>query len=349
MIVIKDKKDWNSILCEKFPEHDIYFKYEYFNLYQKHYDAIPEALFWEDDNLKIFWTHLVRDIPSIEISKKLPFHDSTTPYGYGGPLIIVKKKDYLKKSLDKFLKVYRNHYLKENNVSEFVRFHPVYSNPEYFNNLFETEHINDIVLVDLNKGLDQIWADFSKNTKRYIRKGQKEFENVIVKKNPSNKELKLFQSLYIETMKKNKASERYFFNFEFIKDHFDLLNARLIYCEDFSGELGSAAIILESPNSISYHLGASNYKFKNSPLRLILWESIKFGKDKGYEFFNLGGGLKKNDSLFKFKSGFSNITSKFYIGKIIFNKNIYKSLVTPETSEEVNFFPIYRSLNKKLL
>ena len=197
MIVIKDKKDWNSILCEKFPEHDIYFKYEYFNLYQKHYDAIPEALFWEDDNLKIFWTHLVRDIPSIEISKKLPFHDSTTPYGYGGPLIIVKKKDYLKKSLDKFLKVYRNHYLKENNVSEFVRFHPVYSNPEYFNNLFETEHINDIVLVDLNKGLDQIWADFSKNTKRYIyERAKKNLKMSLLKKTRVIKSLNYF-NLYI--------------------------------------------------------------------------------------------------------------------------------------------------------
>jgi len=105
MTPIKDRIAWISLLKEEFSEYnDIYFGYEYFELYKRHYGGEPEAIFWKDKNIKIFWTHLIRDISKIEQFKDFKYYDLTTPYGYGGPLIITKTG--YKKDIDNFIKIY---------------------------------------------------------------------------------------------------------------------------------------------------------------------------------------------------------------------------------------------------
>jgi len=344
--IIQDKEDWNAILNNHFTQsNDVYFSFEYFELYSKSYDVQPEGLFWEDNNVSIFWTHLKRALNKLKNFKEMNCYDLITPYGYGGPLITIKTSNELKirKSIKDFFDEYTKFALENMYVSEFVRFHPLLKNWIYFNDVIKTIYVNDVVFIDLNKEWDEIWTDLSKTTKRYIRKAQNEFSTVYIKEKPEEEEILSFFSLYNQTMKIQNASSKYFFDLKFIKNHFNFNNI-LVYCSNNENIVGASAIMLRSKNFMHYHLGSTNYEFKSSPLRAVLWHSVRWAKENGCKIFHFGGGRGENDSLYNFKKGFSNDISPFHIGKIIFNQDYYDKLnsLNPYKEEIKEYFPSYR-------
>lgn len=343
---INTKTEWNSILKVHFLDlSDIYFDYDYFDLYAKTYNSKVEGLFWEDENLKIFWTHLIREIKRIKTYENYDFFDLVTPYGYGGPLIINKtnKLKSLKNSIKIFFEEYKKYSLDNNCVCEFIRFHPIFKNCELFTEIFNIQYLNDVVVVDLNQDYQDIWKNMTKTTRYYTRKALKEFEKFIIVDNPSDVEISDFLSLYNDTMDKNKATKKYYFPFDFIKKHFEF-GALLIYCKDKNDTLGSSAMFLKGTWIMHYHLSSTNYLFENSPSRGVLWKAIELSKENGLKWFHFGGGRASNDSLFDFKKGFSKTYLPFYMGKIIFNTKIYNelSLQNSFAKQNPNFFPLYR-------
>jgi hypothetical protein len=344
MNTIKDRAEWNSLLKEEFSEYnDIYFRYEYFELYKRHYGVEPEGIFWEDGNVKIFWTHLIRDISKIEQFKDFKYYDLTTPYGYGGPLIITKTEDKEKvnKSLKKFFEDYTNYTLRNNYVCEFIRFHPVFENQRFFNEIFDVEYINDVVIVDLTKDLEEIWKDIKKGHRYNIKKSIREGCEIEIINKPSIGDIEDFINLYYETMDKNKASKKYYFSIEFINDHFNLLNAMLIEVK-YKNEVIGASMFIYGDRIIHYHLSGAAYDSKSLyPSDLILLESIKWAKMNEFEYLHLGGGRGKNDSLFDFKKGFSNNVKIYYKGKAIYDIIKYNQLCQGINIEE-STFPKYR-------
>lgn len=347
MEVIFKKEKWNNTLIKEFPDvWDIYFKYEYFNLFSKNYNVKPESLYWEDSNIKIFWSHLIRNFEYNKNFKNYQiYHDVITPYGYGGPLIVkkVEEKSKINESFKTFFNSYQKYCQKNNYISEFIRFHPFLDNWVEFEGLFEIEYLNDVVSLDLTQDYEIIWSNMSKKTRYYTKRSLKEFEVIKISDNPSENEVNDFISLYYETMDKNEASKKYYFSDEFIKNHFKF-GTILIYCKNRANVLASSAMFLKGNRIIHYHLSSSNYKIEGSPSRAVLWAAIEWAKDNGFKWFHLGGGFGSNYSLFNFKKGFSNILLPFYMGKIIFNNEVYKELysLNPLSNENPNFFPLYR-------
>ncbi|HJH26810.1 MAG TPA: GNAT family N-acetyltransferase [Methanophagales archaeon] len=355
MNTIKNRTEWNSLLKGEFSEYnDIYFRYEYFELYKRHYDVEPEGIFWEDGNVKIFWTHLIRDISKIEQFKDFKYYDLTTPYGYGGPLIITKggDKEKVDESLKEFFEEYKKYALKNNYVCEFIRFYPIFENWKFFNRIFDVEYLNDVVIVDLTKDLEEIWKGIRKGHKYNIKKSIREGCKVEVISNPPKKDIDSFIKIYYHAMDKNKASKKYYFSIEFITDHFNLLKSILIEVKYNNRIIGTSMLILGG-KIIHYHLSGAAYGLKSLyPSDLILWEAIKWAKENNFKLLHLGGGRAKNDSLFKFKKGFSNDIIPFYIGKKIFDIKAYQALLTmnPLSTTSNNYFPAYRpGLDEKIV
>ncbi|HJH27991.1 MAG TPA: GNAT family N-acetyltransferase, partial [Methanophagales archaeon] len=107
--------------------------------------------------------------------------------------------------------------------------------------------------------------------------------------------------------------------------------------------IGTSMLILGG-KIIHYHLSGAAYGLKSLyPSDLILWEAIKWAKENNFKLLHLGGGRAKNDSLFKFKKGFSNDIIPFYIGKKIFDIKAYQALLTmnPLSTTSNNYFPAY--------
>jgi|GEM_PF-1069903 len=350
MDIITKRADWNNVLQQFQNTGDIYYNYDYLSIYVENFDAESEAIIWEDQHVSIFWSHLIRVIPNILGNSPASF-DLISPYGYGGPLINYKTDDSLKirNSLRSFMEEYHRFAKSNNYICEFIRFHPVLRNwklfSDDFKNVIALDHYNDTVYIDLSADLDHIWQEMRKGHRYNIKKSVREGCDVKILSNPSDSDINEFISLYYSTMERVQSSKKYFFSPSFIKDHFSKLHATLIRI-DYDGKLIGASMFISGKSCVHYHLSGSNNTIKGVyPSELIIWNVIKWAKERNLKYFHLGGGLKMNDSLFSFKSGFSNKKAPFYTGKIIFDHEKYDLLIKSCNNANLNqnFFPAYRS------
>ena len=349
MEVVTERTEWTSALQQFGDINDIYYDYNYFDIYKRHFNVEPEAIIWEDQYISIFWSHLVRSVPNELVSGQRLF-DLITPYGYGGPLISYNTEDStnIRRSLQHFMKQYLEFAKMNNYVCEFIRFHPLIMNWEPFYRDFcgviAFDHINDTVSLNLSRDLEQIWQDIRKGHRYNIKKTAREGCEVRVLQNPSETDIDTFISLYYATMDKCHATQKYFFSSSFIKDHFSQLPTILIKA-DYCGEMIGASIFIKKGPYIHYHLSCSNNCFKGVyPSESIIWNAITWAKERDFTSLHLGGGLAKNDSLFNFKRGFSQTFNPYYTGKIIFNYEQYNALTKLHNNPNPNtkFFPAYR-------
>ena len=91
------------------------------------------------------------------------------------------------------------------------------------------------------------------------------------------------------------------------------------------------------------------------PIKLVIDAMRIEATEQGYTHFNLGGGRGSHeDSLFRFKSGFSKEFKEFKIWKYIVNECVYSELVEHHFEdysdlnlENVSFFPAYRAMSSE--
>jgi hypothetical protein len=82
-------------------------------------------------------------------------------------------------------------------------------------------------------------------------------------------------------------------------------------------------------------------------MKLLFDEASVIGKNMGMRYLHLGGGVGgREDSLFNFKCGFSDLFMNFNTWRYIANLSIYNNLVE-ERCKNTDFntmkFPLYRS------
>jgi hypothetical protein len=79
---------------------------------------------------------------------------------------------------------------------------------------------------------------------------------------------------------------------------------------------------------------------------LLHYASLVHLRNQGAKYCILGGGLSaQEDSLFRFKLGFSELTKGFYIYKMIHLQRYYDKLIEArqnQTENTTEFFPQYR-------
>jgi hypothetical protein len=348
--IINDKNEWKSALQQFHGMNDIYFDYDYFDIYKQYFNVDFEAVKWEDLHISVFWSHLIRDIP-IKLGDDQQYFDLITPYGYGGPLIICKTNSNLKvkESLNIFMREYFEYAMRKKYVCEFIRFHPVIRNWELFQENFQEmillDHVNDTIYIDLSNNLDNIWQGIRKGHKYNIKKTERDDCEIKILLKPSESDIDEFISLYYSTMDRCHALKKYYFPSLFIKDHFSRLSASIIRIE-YGGQLIGSSMFLNGDSFVHYHLSGSDNTIRGIyPSEILIWNAIKWAKEKNFLNLHLGGGLRTEDSLFNFKKGFSKNVAPFYTGKIVFNNEQYFAL-TKANINSLNtnngFFPSYR-------
>jgi len=149
-------------------------------------------------------------------------------------------------------------------------------------------------------------------------------------------------------MKRIGASDFYLFNPEYFErllqsNEFD---SKLLTVYD-NGQAVCGAIIVCTQQVIQAHLlGTRTEYLQFSPAKLLTDEICILGREMGMEFFNLGGGLGfKEDSLFTWKAGFSDLFLKFNSLRYIADPEKYNRLTEErglDLDSDVDFFPLYR-------
>ena len=118
----------------------------------------------------------------------------------------------------------------------------------------------------------------------------------------------------------------------------------------YEGKVISTELVIYGAENCYSYLGGTNREyFDLRPNDFLKYEIIKWAKEKGLKNFVLGGGYGADDGIFQYKTCLApRGIVDFYIGRKIFDKEKYKSLVEIRANEnpscrESGYFPQYRA------
>lgn len=190
------------------------------------------------------------------------------------------------------------------------------------------------LVIDLNQDLDVIWKNMSKSSCRYaINKSLR--DGVRIKLNQNYEEFYEINRLFRENKGLTISSEK----LEIMKKYGTLFVA------EFEGEILGGQLYLEDERNIRWLIGASKrlesgkeeaITLIGNANRLLVWEAIKYAKEKGIKEFDMGGYYtgkikdeqKERINIFK-KSFGGELTTRYIYQKDYskiykFAKNIYR-------------------------
>lgn len=330
---------------------DVYFAPQYCKIWENYGDGKNQAFLYKGSAGKVLYPYLIRKIDFGNISKI--FYDITTPYGYGGPVLLECEKNNIASLVKEFRSKFDDYAFQKGIISEFVRFHPIYQNNKYFiNSDIECEFKRNTIQINLLNDSKNILMNMKPETRNKVRQAQRNNLDIQFYSRPSLEDIKRFAQLYLSAMQRLVAPEYYKFPLNYFKNCFKLLvdNSEIAFVL-FEEKVISSAIFLFSENIVHYHLSGSLSEYNSyRPNNLMLYQAALRYKEMGKKTFHLGGGYKGNDSLFKFKKGFNkNDILDFYVGKKIHQREIYNNLVEEwknknglDDNFKSDYFPLYR-------
>lgn len=353
VININHEKKWIDWLAG-FPEIDIYYLPNYHRLCMENGNSYPFAAYYEDENGRVFYPFLEREIAGITwLKNKKPwraYKDIITVYGYSGPLVN-SPNGRSKELLSAFRKAFNVYCQDRKIVSEFIRFHPLLQNHADQPSDIQTEFNRYTVVVDLQGGPEKIWMNLSKSCRNKVRKARKNQVKAFFPK--SDSDLKDFIHLYHLTMQKVQAEKYYYFSPHYFSNLKNLFPKEFLLakaCLD-NQTIASGILFCHGP-FINFHLSSSNPEMLHlAPNNLLDVEVANYGAKNGFKYLHLGGGYRGNDSLFKYKKSLApNGQREFWTGQKIHLENEYKYLenlwmerANPSKTDPPKIFPVYRS------
>lgn len=349
----KDTVKWHKILNSFPPEkRDIHYLPEYGKIFKKSHKYIPKLAVYENSQGIVIHSFVEKRIDDLDMFSNIKdnIFDVSNPYGYGGPICNSNNAKIQKDLLNKFWKNWNIYCKKSGYISEFVSFHPLYLDQTNIPT-YNVKNQKKIIYIDLNKNQNDIIKDINRGCKSNISHAQK--NKVIIKKVPSSKSNILkFNKIYKETMNRKNASNRWMFPndfFYFTIKYLGKENTKLFfaYKED---KVIAVNLLIHDKNTVYYHFGGSKAKYNNlRPNNLLMYEEIMWAKNNGFKYFHLGGGVsnQNDDSILRYKQGFSKSFKMLKTYRKIHNRNYYASLKDiyfkkNKKIENNDYFPIYR-------
>lgn len=324
---------------------DIYFEANYGKLYEKMEDGKSEYYEFSNQYGSITNVFIKREVP-IRIDSEEQYYDITTPYGYGGPIIkkVVKGKET--ELVESYKEDFKKYCLKNNIVSEFIRFHPVFGNEKPFKNIYDVEYLRKTVGTNLKDFEDPFQEEFSKSGRKDTRRALRNGVSYEIIKSP--KSIDDFLEIYYSTMERNNADDFYYFDKEYFKKCLELFPESILTVKaQYEEKTIAMGFYFVYGNIIHSHLSGTLKEYLNlSPAYILKYAATEWGKENDYHLIHHGGGTSnsENDNLLLFKRKFGQNTEfDFSIGRKIWNKEIYDQLCDAiNVEKDSDFFPAYR-------
>lgn len=275
--------------------------------------------------------------------------DAVSPYGYGGPILSADAgQDFADAALRQAIAMLRAH----GGVSWFIRLHPLL-NASWHSGVGEVVDQGPTVVIDLTKSKADHWRDTAHGHRSDINKAMR--AGVTVRIDESFGALGSFVSMYYASMRRLEAPAYYYFDERYYHALRHELGRRLkLFVAEEAGVTIAAALLTVAPSSgiLQGHLyGADDRSLHRQPLKLLIHAQRDWGRERGYRVLNLGGGRGRGgvqDSLFRFKQGFSPDTRMFRTQRLIVDPKRYAALCGGGKAGELEladlrgYFPAYR-------
>jgi len=275
--------------------------------------------------------------------------DCTSAYGYCGPVSNCDFKDLPEEMYAQFRCELEQFFRRENIVTAFSRLHPIIIADQVFSNFGTIRHVNKTVAIDLKLPLAEQRRQYRKSRKSKINQMRKA-KKFFIKEAATEDEIREFVRIYHDTMERVNASRGYYFANDYFYNLFNnrCFKSKLLLAMT-EGRVAAGAVFTIAGSIMQYHLaGTADEYFRESPMKLIVDEARMIGTALGLEYLHLGGsvGDKDDDSLFLFKSGFSDIRFQSRVWQHVVDEKKYRdlnTLVKGNSRQSSNYFPIYRS------
>ncbi|MDN5343774.1 MAG: hypothetical protein PWP28_2655 [Oceanotoga sp.] len=300
-------------------------------------DNIKNSIYFDKNYNKIFAEYDESNFVVIKLIKNnkisfLPlllhkiedYYEAYSSYGYGG---IVGDIDYLsEKDFEEIIE-----FCKSNKIIDiFIRNAPFLNNykiiPDkfnFFNRITYTKVLNKCAsFSDFKKDLNQkIRWSINYAIRNSLDVKIKKYDEI------NDYDLENFYNLYNKVMSFRQTSDYYYFSKYFFEKTFKTLKEKcdLFYIEK-SNKFIAASLFMLDDDYVHYHFSALDRDYsKYQPMELLMSKAIYEYGNLGYKYLHLGGGLSldASDGLSRFKRKLSDFESKFYISKIICDKDKY--------------------------
>lgn len=305
---------WQEIL-NLFSISDIYYSYEYLVCALKLDPGDANLFYYIDDSGQgeIVYPFIRRQLSE----ENSIFYDITSPFGYGGPA--VKVIGDAKKLVSRFLSAFSGYCKNEKIVTEYIRFHPLMHNAEFFKNEMKLIAVCDTYTLPLIFLKDKGDPD-----------GNKEEEpRYIIKKLGTVKHMFDFLVLYYSTVRQNEDTDSYYF---FTNDYFESLVSALgpnlhLFGAYKGNKLLTASYLFTKGEVIYHHLSGMSEDADQAEVQKEMLASIaEWGTEHNFRYLHIAG---KQAATYKDSKTDKNETddsakSIYYIARQIHEPEIHK-------------------------
>ena len=336
ILSLDQKTQWNALI-RSMSRYDFYHLAEY---HQLEHSGQALLLHYSSNGISLALPVILRPIEGTT------YNDLTSVYGYAGPLSNRETPD--EKVIRDFQKELLFFFDSRQIVSAFTRLHPLFTNQELpLSGLGEMVDTNQTVGIDLSLPEKEQKKQYAHSVKNQINRLKR--KNILVKKAQTPEAIDRFIEIYIENMRRVNASKMYFFPDDYFYRFMEELPASL-FLAYYDDEAISGSLFTTCNGIVQPHLSATKDEYLRwSPLKLV-WDCIR--KDairQNEKWMHLGGGFGgADDSLFQFKTQFSDLRFSFKTWRYIHNEEVYARLVSekcPNPISQPSFFPLYRIQN----
>lgn len=159
--------------------------------------------------------------------------------------------------------------------------------------------------VDLQRDEDALWAGLHGSARRAINKARR--SGVAVRTARHKDDLRAFFELHLRVRKyKYQLLAQPYRFFEYIWEHFLANGNGALMLADYEGEVIGGVMYLEWRNKLYYKFNASNPAYISvRPNDLLVWEGMKYGQARGYEYLDFGVSDWDQEGLLQYKRKFA--------------------------------------------
>jgi serine/alanine adding enzyme len=357
-----DAHQWEeSLLRLPAVMRDLHYFPAYGAIYRDCYEHEPLCAVYERGACVVLQAFLRRPLDGLPFLEHAGaghgYTDIATPYGFGGPLASSPNEREVQECLQAFDTQFCAWCRAEGIASEFVCLHPLLGNdaPIAASRIAAPKPAKEVIVIDLAPSEATLWQAISRGTRSGIQRARREGLSV-EQVEPNDDALARFRELYLATMSRRGAAERWYFPQSYFSDcvrHLGRDRSALFFAR-YGGEVAAAYLLLNDASTAYYHFGASDERWlAYRPNNLLMYETMLWAKRRGLKRYHLGGGVTADgtDTLLRFKSSFGGSRAMLYTYGRIMNEDVYRQLCTLKLSHEQtherptdrpDYFPFYR-------
>lgn len=311
----------------------------------------------EHNGAAFAWPVILHDVPGAP-----GYIDLNSAYAFNGPVVQDRGRgtDFLQPAYQTLFAAWRDMGV----VSVFTRFSPFWRNDLPLTQILSSSDSGQSALIlaghsvamDLEHGESGFWRSMRSTLQREIRKASR--FGFRLEYDQTWQHLDGFLSVYNSVGDRNDFSARHKLSPKQFRAFRERLgdDARLFHA--FHGDRIAASILAISAGSVLHGFfgGPDPDYVRNGAYKLLIHYIASWGASQGYRYLNLGGGrgCSDSDSLFIFKTAFSDLRFPFYTSRLVVHKDKYEELVAANRSRlgqdgvvmDPGFFPAYRAPGK---